>query len=159
MADNEKVPWEQDGQEFDADKAKKYLTALLEDKTKLQERLSKLTTSSKDKGSKAAELEKENLRLKVQLNTGLSDRQVARLVGDDFDALMQDAEAYASETGLELRSFINDPEAGTAGEGQSQENDEGEQQRQFVSDYSPPRRQMVPEDTYDAKAIIDSMDF
>lgn len=156
----DKIPWEQDGEEFDADKAKSYLTNLLSDKKKLQDRLTKLTSDSKDKGSRAGELEKENLRLKVQLNTGLSDRQVARLVGSDFDELMADAEAYAEETGIELRSFIEPADAGTPGDDpQGGDGNEGDEQKQINRNFIPPRRTETPEDSYDAKSIISSMEF
>lgn len=45
-------------------------------------------------------LARENALLKVRLETGLTERQAARLVGDDYDALAADAKAYMEEHGI-----------------------------------------------------------
>lgn len=119
MADTEKVPWERDGEEFDADKAKAYLNTLLSDKEKLQTRNKELQAKQKSGSGEAEDLRKENLKLQVQMQTGLNDSQVKRLVGDTLDEMLEDAEAFASETGVELRSFFETPEAeGTPDEDQ-----------------------------------------
>lgn len=50
----------------------------------------------------AADARKNDL-LKVQLETGLSEKQVSRLTGDDYDALLEDAKAYAEENDIALK--------------------------------------------------------
>lgn len=132
------APWDKDGEEFDADKARRYLSNLLSDKQKLQDRLD---TQKKGSEEKYANLEAENVKLKVQLNTGLSDKQVARLVGDTFEEKMKDAEAYAEETGFELHSFFeSEDSADTPGDGQGA-NDDGEQEpeKQVNRNFNPPQ--------------------
>lgn len=118
MANSVEAPWERDGEEFDAEKAKAYLTALAGDKEKLQTRNKELQSKSKSGSGEADALRKENLKLQVQMQTGLNDSQIKRLVGSTFDELMEDAGEFASETNVELRSFFEAPEdaEGTPGE-------------------------------------------
>src|SRR5699024_11979464 len=80
--DNGEMPREKDGVEFDADKAKQLTLNLRGEKKTLQERLKESNAKTKNAGSTNSELQAENDRLKIQLQTGLNDRQVARLVGD-----------------------------------------------------------------------------
>lgn len=159
MPETVKVPWEKDGEEFDAEKAKSYLTALHEDKTKLQERLKSATDGKKDASGREKDLLKENTRLKVQMKTGLSDRQIQRLVGDTEDELLEDAQLFAEETGVELHDFTasvgtpgNDPDGGE-GEG-------GEEPKQFSQNYRTPQGQTAgTHDAPDFKGIIENMQF
>lgn len=58
----------------------------------------------------AADARKNDL-LKVQLETGLSEKQVSRLTGDDYDALLEDAKAYAEENEITLKGQEPDEDA------------------------------------------------
>lgn len=60
----------------------------------------RLAAEAAEKGTAASNMALENARLKVQLATGLTERQVARLVGSDFDELLADAEAFKAEAGI-----------------------------------------------------------
>src|SRR5699024_11608581 len=82
---------------------------------------------TKNAGSTNSELQAENDRLKIQLQTGLNDRQVARLVGDTLEEKLADAEAYAEETGIELRSIFDSEAEGTPGDPAGAEDEEDEE--------------------------------
>lgn len=150
MADTVKVPWEQDDAgEFDPEAAKRYLSALHADKEKLQTRLKDAQSKSKSGSGEAEALRKENLKLQVQMQTGLNDSQIKRLVGGTFEELMEDAEEFASETNVELRSFFGDPDA----EGTPGEDPDGAQEPQEPKDFgrnfrAPGQDQPIP-DTID----------
>lgn len=138
------MPWEKSGEEFDAERAKSYIIGLSRDIENLKSRNKDLAAQKKDAGSGTAELKAENLKLKVQLNTGLNDRQIARLTGDTFDEMMEDAAAYAEETGVELRSAFDteDDPTGTPGNDQGDPNDvDDEGQRQVGRNFKPPVRE------------------
>lgn len=51
--------------------------------------------SEKDKN--LAETRRENWLLKIQIKTGLSDKQLGRLKGDDFDELLADAKEFIAD--------------------------------------------------------------
>lgn len=149
MPEAAKVPWDKDGEEFNEEKARAYLENLYADKTKLQERLKDAQSKSKSGSGEAEELRKENLKLQVQMQTGLNDSQIKRLVGGTFEELMEDAEAFASETNVELRSFFGDPDA----EGTPGEDPDGAQEPQEPKDFgrnfrAPGQNQPIP-DTID----------
>lgn len=160
MADSTvKVPWEQDGEEFDAEKAKSYLTSLLNDKQKLQDRNKELQSKSKSGSSEAEELRKENLKLQVQMQTGLNDNQIKRLVGDSLDELMADAEAFAEETGITLRSFFEDPEAGEGTPDEDQDGAQGESEPKHVSrNFRAPGQKQAIEEPVDYDKISANLD-
>lgn len=148
MAETVKVPWEQDGEEFDAVKAKSYLNAIASDRDKARqerdsykERLKSATDGKKDASAREKELQQENTRLKVQMKTGLSDQQIKRLVGDTEDELLEDAQLFAEETGIELTDFT--ASAGTPGTGSGDGEDEGEQGKQFSTNYRTPQNQSM----------------
>lgn len=148
MAETVKVPWEQDGEEFDAVKAKSYLNAIASDRDKARqerdsykERLKSATDGKKDASAREKELQQENTRLKVQMKTGLSDQQIKRLVGDTEDELLEDAQLFAEETGIELTDFT--ASAGTPGTGSGDGEDEGEQGKQFSTNYRTPQSQSM----------------
>lgn len=158
MADTEKVPWERDGEEFDADKAKAYLNTLLSDKEKLQTRNRELQAKQKSGSGEVEDLRKENLKLQVQMQTGLNDSQIKRLVGDTLDEMLEDAEAFASETGVELRSFFETPEAeGTPDEDQG--GAQGDSESKYVSRNfrAPGQSQPIP-DAVDYDKIAAGLD-
>lgn len=145
MPDEGQVPWE-DGQ-FDEEKAKQLILNLRKEKESLQTRLKDANAKSKNAGSASADLQAENDKLKIQLQTGLNDRQVARLVGDTLEEKLEDAKAYADETGVELRSFFDtDAGEGTPGEPGSEggENGDGGQQPepQVGLNYRAPTQQV-----------------
>ena len=145
--DNGEMPWEKDGEEFDADKAKQLILNLRGEKKTLQERLKESNAKTKNAGSTNSELQAENDRLKIQLQTGLNDRQVARLVGDTLEEKLADAEAYAEETGIELRSFFDSEAEGTPGDPAGAE-DEGDEEKPTPGmNYRAPaqKQQGVPE--------------
>lgn len=149
MPEAAKIPWDKDGEEFNEEKARSYLESLHADKTKLQERLKDAQSKSKSGSGEAEALRKENLKLQVQMQTGLNDSQIKRLVGGTFDELMEDAEAFASETNVELRSFFGDPDA----EGTPDEDQDGAQEPQETKDFgrnfrAPGQNQPIP-DTID----------
>lgn len=152
-----KMPWDREGETFDEDKARKWIADLVGDKEKLQERLSKATSSSKGKAGEAEELRKENLRLKVQIHTGLDDRQIARLVGNTFEEVMEDAAAYAEETGIELRSLIEDDDAGTQDQDDSGVGHEG-QAKTVERNYRNPGQQVIQEAEVDLSEIAAGLD-
>lgn len=152
-----KMPWDREGETFDEDKARKWIADLVGDKEKLQERLSKATSSSKGKAGEAEELRKENLRLKVQIHTGLDDRQIARLVGNTFEEVMDDAAAYAEETGIELRSLIEDDDAGTQDQDDSGAGHEG-QTKSVERNYRNPGQQVIQEAEVDLSEIAAGLD-
>lgn len=144
--DNGQVPWENG--EFDEEKAKSLILNLRSEKKTLQDRLKDTQTKSKNAGSEKSELQKENDKLKIQLQTGLNDRQVARLVGETLEEKMADAEAYAAETGIELRSFLDSEAEGTPPEGAGAEEEEDEQEKPTPGlNYRAPaqKRQGIPE--------------
>lgn len=165
MAETVKVPWEQDGEEFNAEKAKSYLTAILSDRDKAREerdtykdRLASASTSKKEATAKEKDLQRENIRLKVQMQTGLSDRQIQRLVGDTEEALLEDAGLFAEETGIELRNLIGD--VGTPGEepGANEEQEQSEEPKQFSTNYRTPQGQtMGSHQSEDISGIIENM--
>lgn len=152
-----KMPWDREGETFDEDKARKWIADLVGDKEKLQERLSKATSSSKGKAGEAEELRKENLQLKVQIHTGLDDRQIARLVGNTFEEIMEDAAAYAEETGIELRSLIEDDDAGTQDQDDSGAGHE-EQAKSVGRNYRNPGQQVIQEAEVDLSEIAAGLD-
>lgn len=152
-----KMPWDREGETFDEDKARKWIADLVGDKEKLQERLSKATSSSKGKAGEAEELRKENLRLKVQIHTGLDDRQIARLVGNTFEEVMEDAAAYAEETGIELRSLIEDDDAGTQDQDDPGADREG-QTKSVERNYRNPGQQVIQEAEVDLSEIAAGLD-
>lgn len=160
MADKVEAPWEKEGEEFDAERAKAHLTRLLDDKARLQERLRDAGNAKKDSSNETEELRKENLLLKVQMKTGLSDRNLSRLVGTTEEELLEDAELFAEETGIELRSFI-DPTAGTPGD-ESGADDEGEgkeQEKSFSTSYRTPGGQsLAGRDEPDFAGIIEGLE-
>lgn len=140
MAD-EKMPWEKNGEEFDAERAKAYIVGLNRDVENLKARNKDLLSKSKDAGKGSKELREENLKLQVQIQTGLNDRQIARLTGDTLDEMLEDAEAYAEETGIELRSLLEPDEdsTGTPGNDQGDPDDgENEEQKQVARNFRPP---------------------
>lgn len=148
MVDEAKVPWEKDGEEFDAEKAKSYLNAIASDRDKarkerdtLKDRLKTASDGKKDSTAREKDLQQENVRLKVQLKTGLSDQQIKRLVGDNEDELLEDAQLFAEETGIELTDFT--ASAGTPGTGSGDGEDEGEQGKQFSTNYRTPQNQSM----------------
>lgn len=160
--DNGEMPWEKEGEEFDAEKAKQLIINLRNEKKSLQDRNRDLSSQKKTAGSTSAELQKENDKLKIQLATGLNDRQVARLVGDTLEEKMADAEAYAEETGIELRSFL-EPEAEGSGTPQDEagaEGNEDEQKPPQGMNYRAPaqKQQGVPEVDLEelAKGLVSS---
>lgn len=164
MDDTVKVPWEKDGEEFDAEKAKSYLNAIASDRDKarqerdaLKDRLKAATDGKKDSTGQVKELQQENIRLKVQLKTGLSDQQIKRLVGDNEDALMEDAQLFAEEVGIELRDFTAG--AGATDEGSDGgEGDEG-QPKQFSANYRTPQGNSMSEhDQTDFAKLVESFD-
>ena len=122
------VPWN-DG-EFDEEKAKQLILNLRKEKESLQTRLKDANAKSKNAGSASADLQAENDKLKIQLQTGLNDRQVARLVGDTLEEKLEDAKAYAEETGVELKSFFDTDTGEGTPAGPGGEGGEGEQQSQ-----------------------------
>lgn len=137
MPENDgQVPWE-DG-EFDEEKAKKLILNLRDEKKTLQDRLKDSNAKSKSAGSEKSALQTENDKLKIQLQTGLNDRQVARLVGDTLEEKMADAEAYAEETGIELRSFFEPEAEGTSPEGAGAEGDEDDEKPSPGLNYRAP---------------------
>lgn len=159
MAETVKVPWEQDGEEFDAEKAKGYLNALLSDKEKLKERLQSTSESKRGASAREKELQKENTLLKVQMKTGLSDRQIQRLVGDTEEALLEDASLFAEETGIELNDFT----ASVGAPGDNPDGDEGagnEEPKQYSTNYRTPQGQTAgSHEAPDLKGIIETMQF
>ena len=145
--DNGEMPWEKNGEEFDADKVKQLILNLRGEKKTLQDRLKDSNAKTKSAGSTNSELQAENDRLKIQLQTGLNDRQVARLVGDTLEEKLAYAEAYAEETGIELRSFLDSEAEGTPGDPAGAE-DEGEDEKPAPGlNYRAPaqKQQGVPE--------------
>lgn len=84
-------------------------TAKREGETETQ-RLERELADSKAKLEESAKSTRENDLLKVRLETGLSEKQVSRLVGDDFDALLADAKEYAEENGVKLLGDESDDE-------------------------------------------------
>ena len=152
--DNGEMPWEKDGEEFDADKAKQLILNLRGEKKTLQERLKESNAKTKNAGSTNSELQAENDRLKIQLQTGLNDRQVARLVGDTLEEKLADAEAYAEETGIELRSFFDSEAEGTPGDPAGAEDDEDEEKPTPGMNYRAPaqKQQGIPEPDYASMA-------
>lgn len=146
--DNGEMPWEKNGEEFNAETAKQLILNLRGEKKTLQDRLKDSNAKSKNAGSEKSELQQENDRLKIQLQTGLNDRQVARLVGDTLEEKLADAEAYAEETGIELHSFF-DSEAneGTPPEGDGAEESGNEEKPAPGMNYRAPaqKRQGLPE--------------
>lgn len=149
------VPWE-DG-EFDEDKAKSLILSLRADKDKLKERLSTATGDKKDSSAREAELQKENTRLKVQMKTGLSDQQIKRLVGETEDELLEDAELFAEETGIELTDFT--ASAGTPGEEPGDGEGDGEQGKSFSTNYRTPQNQsMADHEQVDYAKLAASLD-
>lgn len=152
-----KMPWDREGETFDEDKARKWIADLVGDKEKLQERLSKATSSSKGKAGEAEDLRKENLQLKVQIHTGLDDRQIARLVGNTFEEVMEDAAAYAEETGIELRSLIEEDDAGTQDQDDSGAAPEG-QTKSVERNYRNPGQQVIQEAEVDLSEIAAGLD-
>lgn len=144
--DNGQVPWE-DG-EMDEAKAKALILNLRNEKKVLQDRNKELGAKAKNAGSEKGGLQQENDKLKIQLATGLNDRQVARLVGETLEEKMADAEAYAEETGIELRSFLDSEAEGTPPEGAGAEEEEDEQEKPTPGlNYRAPaqKRQGIPE--------------
>lgn len=145
--DNGEMPWEKDGEEFDAAKAKQLILNLRNEKKTLQDRNRDLSSQKKSAGSTNSELQAENDRLKIQLQTGLNDKQVARLVGDTLEEKLADAEAYAEETGIELRSFFEPEAEGTPPEEAGAEGEEEEEKPTPGMNYRAPaqKQQGVPE--------------
>lgn len=145
--DNGEMPWEKAGEEFDAEKAKQLIQNLRAEKKTLQDRNKDLSTKTKSAGSEKTSLQAENDRLKIQLQTGLNDRQVARLVGDTLEEKMADAEAYAEETGIELRSFLEPEAEGTPPEGAGAEGEGEEEKPTPGMNYRAPaqKQQGIPE--------------
>src|SRR5699024_2361821 len=123
------MPWEKNDEEFDAEKAKAFIIGLNRNIENLKSRNKDLVAQKKNAGSGAKELEAENLKLKVQIETGLSDKQIARLNGGTLDEMLEDAAAYAEETGIELRSLLEPDESpeGTPGTDQG-DSDDGEEE-------------------------------
>src|SRR5699024_3098426 len=136
--DNGELQWEKDGDEFDAEAAKKLIHNLRDDKKTLHERLKYSNTKTKNAGSTNSELQTENDRLNIQIQTGLNDRQVARLVGDTLEEKLADAEAYAEETGIELRSFFDSEAEGTPGDPAGAEDEEDEEKPTPGMNYRAP---------------------
>lgn len=165
MAETVKVPWEQEGAgEFDAEKAKAYLSAVASDRDKarqerdtLKDRLKAATDGKKDSSAREKDLLTENTQLKVQMKTGLSDQQIKRLVGDTEDELLEDAKLYADETGIELVDFtasVGAPD-GESGGGEGSEN-EG---KPFSTNYRTPQGQsMAQHEQTDYAKLVESMD-
>lgn len=143
--DNGQVPWE-DG-EMDEAKAKSLILNLRNEKKVLQDRNKDLNAKVKNSGSDSASAKAENDKLKIQIATGLSDRQVARLVGDTLEEKMADAEAYAEETGIELRSLLEPEAEGTPGDPVGAEGEEEELKAPPGINYRAPGQQAqgVPE--------------
>lgn len=165
MSDEIKVPWEKPGEVFDQDRAKSYLEAITadrdkarEERDKVQARLKEATDSKKGASAREKELQKENILLKVQMKTGLSDRQIQRLVGDTEEALLEDAGLFAEETGIELRDLIGD--VGTPGEepGADEGQEQPEEPKQFSTNYRTPQGQtMGSHQSEDISGIIENM--
>lgn len=143
--DNGQVPWE-DG-EFNEEKAKSLILNLRNEKKVLQDRNKDLNAKVKNSGSDSASTKAENDKLKIQIATGLSDRQVARLVGDTLEEKMADAEAYAEETGIELRSLLEPEAEGTPGDPVGADGEEEELKAPPGINYRAPGQQAqgVPE--------------
>lgn len=57
----------------------------------------RLAAEAAESGTTASKLADENNRLRVRLETGLTERQVARLVGSNYDELLEDAEAFKAD--------------------------------------------------------------
>ncbi len=85
-----------------AELVKTAATSKRDGETEVQ-RLERELEESNAKVTKAAADARTNDLLKVRLETGLSEKQVSRLTGDDFDALLKDAEEYAEENGIALK--------------------------------------------------------
>lgn len=129
------APWDKDGEKYDEEKARNLIVNLRQEKSDLQSRLAQAETdrdtyksrldntskNSKTKTNEVKELEKENIKLHVQIQTGLDDKQVNRLVGDTLEEKLEDAKAYAEETGIELRSIFEEPGGTPDDQGQDEE--------------------------------------
>lgn len=151
----EQVPWN-DG-EFDEEKAKSLILSLRSDKEKLQGRLKTAMDGKKDVSARERDLQQENTRLKVQMKTGLSDQQIKRLVGETEDELLEDASLFAEETGIELTDFT--ASAGTPDTGSGDGEDEGEQGKQFSTNYRTPQNQsMADHEQVDMAQLVESLD-
>lgn len=158
------APWEKNGESFDAEKAWSLITNLREEnstlrseKSTLQDRLRNSSSSTKKEKDEASTLRKENMTLRLQMDTGLTEKQVARLVGDTFEDKMKDAEAYAEETGIELRSLIahdSDPSEDQDVEGGTG----GEEPKRFERNYRAPGQIVPAEDPVDYGKIAQLMD-
>jgi hypothetical protein len=85
-----------------AELVKTAATSKREGETETQ-RLERELADAKTKLDEAAASTRANDLLKVRLETGLSEKQVSRLTGDDFDALLADAKEYAEENGIALK--------------------------------------------------------
>ncbi len=145
------VPWNEG--EFDEEKAKSLILSLRSENKTLKDRLKDSTAKSKSNGSAKDELQKENVNLKVQLATGLNDRQVARLVGDTLEEKMQDAEAYAEETGIELRSFLEPEAEGTPEDRVGAEGEEEERKPAPGMNYRAPAQKVETPPEVDIDAL------
>jgi len=136
------MPWEKNGEEFDAEKAKAFIVGLNRTIDNLKSRNKDLVAQKKSAGEDGEGLKAENLKLKVQIHTGLTDKQIARLNGDTFEEMMEDAENYAAETNIELRSLLepDSDSTGTPGNGQGNQGEgEGEGEREPVArNFRPP---------------------
>src|SRR5699024_2636255 len=126
--------------------AKQLILNLRNEKKTLQDRNRDLSSQKKSAGSTNSELQAENDRLKIQLQTGLNDKQVARLVGDTLEEKLPDAEAYAEETGIELRSFFDSEDEGTPQDPAGAEDDEDEEKPTPGMNYGAPaqKQQVIP---------------
>lgn len=143
------MPWDKEGVEFDADKAKTFIRSLIrendtlkEDNSKLSDRLKDARDGKSNASKSERELRKENTLLKVQMRTGLSDNQLKRLVGETEEELLEDAQSFASETGIELRDLIAEVGTPDEGHGGGEGASEGEQQQKpFSGNYRTPTDQ------------------
>lgn len=163
--DDQQMPWEKSGEEFDAEKAKTLILGLNRTIDNLKARNKDLLSAKKSAGEGSDELKSENLKLKIQLHTGLNDKQVARLNGDTFDEMLEDADSYAAETGIELRSFFESEQSPTGtpgndqgGEGEGYEDGEREP---VGRDFRPPTRKhgQTSGQSVDLSALAKEIDF
>src|SRR5699024_837083 len=127
-----------DGEAFDADEAKQIMRTLRGLQKTVQDRLKEPNAKAANAAATNSELQAEGDRLKIQLQTGLNDRQVARLVGDTLEEKLADAEAYAEETGIELRSFFDSEAEGTPGDPAGAEDEEDEEKPTPGMNYRAP---------------------
>lgn len=151
-----KAPWEDKGEEIDADKVKAFVYAekkrahdleaelkvskaevkaksktiagLEDEKAKREQENESAADKAKREAEEKAKADaesaaaisaatRENALLKVRLETGLNENQAKRLIGDDFEALLADAESYIKENGLgeeeeeEVNPLVREPKA------------------------------------------------